>query len=123
MKRHLFVVLGHVCLGLGVIGAFLPVMPTTVFLVGAAACYAKGSPALHRRLMEHRVFGPPLRRWEHHRAISLHGKILGITMVSVGIGASIVWGVSALWIRLLLAAIGGALIGFLLTVKTVRARV
>ena len=120
MTRTAFVVLGHLCVALGVLGAFLPVMPTVVFLLAASACYARGNPALRHKLLAHPKFGPPVRDWEEHRAISRRGKLLGIVTVTAGIAASIVWGVENAWLRVVLLVIWAGIVAFLLSVKTRR---
>lgn len=74
MRRHLYLVAGFLCLGLAVIGALLPVMPTTVFVILAAYCFTRSSPAMERRLLEHPKFGPHIMRWREHGAISRTGK-------------------------------------------------
>ncbi len=74
MTRTLFITAGWICVGLGVIGAFLPVMPTTVFLIGALACFTRGSPKLEAWLLNHPRFGPPLRAWKEQGAISARSK-------------------------------------------------
>lgn len=118
MKRAALVLAGHGLVGLGVIGVFVPVMPTVGFLVAAAACYARGNPALHRRLLAHPRFGPPLRDWEEHRAMSPRAKITAVAMVTIGIGVSALWLVETIGLRIALAGVGVAIIGFLLSVRT-----
>jgi uncharacterized membrane protein YbaN (DUF454 family) len=120
LNRTAYRILGHLCVALGLIGAFLPVMPTVVFLVGASACYARGSPALRRKLLAHPQFGPPIRDWEQHRAISVKGKVLGIATLTVGIAASMLWGVKADWLRVVLLVIWAGIVVFMLSVKTSR---
>lgn len=120
LTRKLYVGLGHVSVGLGVAGVFLPVMPTVVFMIVAAWCYARGNPALRRKLLAHPTFGPPVRDWEEHRAISLRGKLLGILTIVAGFTISLLWVVDATWLRVMLVALGLALVGFLLAVKTSR---
>ena len=115
--RAVFLVLGHLCVALGVIGVFLPVMPTTVFLLGAAACYARASAGFYNRLLNNRVFGPIIADWRHYRAMSLRAKTLAIGFVWVGIGASMVV-VEALWLRLVLFGVAVAVTGFLLRIRT-----
>lgn len=58
--RMAWMVTGLVALGLGVLGAVLPLLPTTVFMLAAAFCFARSSPVLHRWLLEHRIFGPSI---------------------------------------------------------------
>ncbi|HLG06198.1 MAG TPA: YbaN family protein [Gemmatimonadales bacterium] len=118
MRRQALVLAGHGFLALGAIGAFLPVMPTVVFVIAAAACYARGNPALHRRLLEHPRLGPPLRDWEEHRAMTGRTKALAIAMVILGISASAAWLVKSDWLRLGLLGVGTVLVGFLLSIKT-----
>ena len=62
------------CLALGTVGAVLPVMPTVIFLIAAAACFARSNPAWEARLTRHPVFGPHIRAWRDRRAISRKGK-------------------------------------------------
>ncbi|MDH5834529.1 YbaN family protein [Luteimonas kalidii] len=73
--------LAYVSLGLGIIGAFLPVMPTTVFVLIAAWAAARGSERLHRRLHAHARFGPAIRDWEAHGAVSRRAKWMATAMM------------------------------------------
>ena len=62
------------CLALGVLGAFLPVLPTTPFLLVAAWAAGKGWPQFEAWLLAHPRFGPPIRRWRDHRAVPRSAK-------------------------------------------------
>lgn len=115
-----YLLAGHLCVALGVVGIFLPVMPTTVFLLGAAACYARSSERLYRRLLDNRIFGPLIADWRHHRAMRVRAKATAIGFVWLGIGATVVFGVEALWLRLLLVGIAVGVSGFLLSIRTRR---
>ena len=112
--------LGHLCVVLGVIGVFLPVMPTTVFLLGAAACYSRASGNFYNRLLNNRIFGPVIANWRHHRAITVRAKAMAIGFVVLGIGASVVFAVERLWLRLVLIGIAVAVSTFLLSIRTRR---
>ncbi|WP_076012140.1 YbaN family protein [Alteromonas abrolhosensis] len=70
MKKVLYLSLGLFFTLLGIIGAFLPVMPTTVFLIGALFCFTQSSPRLESWLLQHPKYGPSLVAWRKHGAIS-----------------------------------------------------
>ena len=76
MIRIILVIIGLVSLALGVIGIFLPIMPTVLFLLLAAICFANASERLHRWLLSHPVFGPPIRDWNARGAIGRNAKWL-----------------------------------------------
>lgn len=80
--------LGLVLLACGFIGLWLPLLPTTIFLIGAAACFARSSPRLQRYLLNHPRFGPPLRDWFEEGAISRTGK--SAALFGMGIGMAII---------------------------------
>ena len=113
-----FIALGHVCLGLGVVGAFLPVLPTTVFLIAAAWCYARGSTRLHQRLLANRTFGPVLRDWEIHRAMSRRTKAVAIGMIVLAFGLTIAFAIHATWAKLAYVLMAAGLIVLVLRVRT-----
>ena len=74
-RQNLFyLIFAYVCVALGIIGAFLPVMPTTPFLIVAAWAAAKGSPKLHKWLYEHKIFGPALIAWDEKRTVATTAK-------------------------------------------------
>jgi hypothetical protein len=68
-------------LGTGIVGAFLPVIPTTPLILVAAWCFSKGSDRLHRRLLDDPRFGPMVRDWEGHHVIRLRAKLLATGMI------------------------------------------
>ncbi len=85
-KRLGWLLLGFLFLGLGLVGAFLPLLPTTIFLILAAGCFARSSPRLEAWLMNHRQFGPPLRAWRENGAISRKGKTAAAMGIAAGLG-------------------------------------
>lgn len=74
-------VVGALAVMLGILGLFLPLLPTTPFLLLASWCFARGSSRLHRWLLSHRVFGEYLRNFEAGHGIPLKAKILATTML------------------------------------------
>lgn len=74
-------VMGALCVVLGIIGVFLPLLPTTPFLLLASWCFARGSERLHRWLLSHRVFGDYLRNFEAGRGIPLRAKIVATVLL------------------------------------------
>ncbi len=92
-------------MALGVIGIFLPLMPTTVFLLLAAACYARSSDRFYKKLIENRFLGPYIRNSREGRGMRRRDKTVTLLLLWVGIGVTIVWTAHTLWLRLLLLAI------------------
>ncbi len=92
--RSLWLATGLLFLALGLVGVVLPVLPTTPFLLLAAGCFAKSSPRLHRWLLSHRTFGPPIRRWEEHGAISRGAKRLAVGSMATVFALSLWLGLS-----------------------------
>ena len=88
MKRIIYICLGTLCVALGIIGAFLPVMPTTVFLIMAAYFYARSSERLYSKLMSHPKVGPVVRNWEESRTMPRKAKIIALTMTVLGTTAA-----------------------------------
>ena len=80
--RWLFLFLGTLFFVLGLIGVVLPVLPTTPFVLLAAACWAKGSDKFHHWLVNHRIFGKMVTDWQQKRAIPRYGKYLAWTMMT-----------------------------------------
>ncbi len=109
LTRHLWLGAGLTAVGLGAIGAFLPIMPTVPFLLLGAFCFARSNPAWEQRLLDHPTYGPGLRQWRERRAISRSAKIAAIGAMSVG--AVVTWftlGVPWVYFSLAILAICGS---------------
>lgn len=97
---YLWISLGLLFLLLAVVGVVLPLLPTTPFVLLAAACFARSSPRLHNWLLKSELFGPSLRDWENNKCVSQKVKTLAIAMMVVIGGTSIVFFVPAGWPQL-----------------------
>lgn len=111
--RAIFLVLGTVFLGLGAVGLFVPVLPTTPFVLLAAACYLRASTRLHRWLLSSRTFGPTITAWQEHGAIPPRAKVVAIVMVIGTFAFSILFVIEPPVIRLALAVLGVVLVVWL----------
>jgi uncharacterized membrane protein YbaN (DUF454 family) len=97
LVRGLLWTAGTASLLLGLIGVVLPGLPTTPFVLLAAACYAKASPRLHTALLNHRLTGPMLRDWEQHRSLTRRTKTVAVVSMLVMVSFSI-WSLRHHWI-------------------------
>lgn len=88
LRRALLVLAGLIALVLAALGVILPGLPTTPFVLLAAACFAKASPRLHAWLLNHRHIGPMVRDWEAHRSLPLRVKWLATTMMCTMVALS-----------------------------------
>jgi hypothetical protein len=116
--RGALVVIGTVALVLGIAGLVLPLVPTTPFLLLAAACYARGSSRLHDRLLRDRFLGASIRDYRDQRAIRGTVKIGALLTLWACIGISVI-AIESTWLRILLVAIAAAVTVHLLTLRTI----
>lgn len=113
--RWLLWLAGTVSLALGLIGVVLPGLPTTPFVLLAAACYAKASPRLHGWLLHHRFLGPMVRDWEQHRSLTRRTKTIAITSMVAMVGLS-AWGFRHQHV-VLIALLAAAAIGLIVVAR------
>ena len=90
--RVVWAVCGFICVGLGAIGIVLPLLPTVPFMLLAAFCFARSSEALHRWLIEHPTFGPPIEDWNERGAISRRAKVLASIAILAAFGLALGFG-------------------------------
>jgi uncharacterized membrane protein YbaN (DUF454 family) len=99
-RRWILIVSGVFFVSLGALGVVLPLLPTTPFLLLAAACFARSSEHLHQLLLDNPTFGPMIRSWEEHRCIPRPAKRVALlTIAGVG-GASLVFAVDSTAMRI-----------------------
>ncbi|WP_432381746.1 YbaN family protein [Duganella sp. P38] len=97
--------IGILAVILGVLGIFLPLLPTTPFLLLASACFARASPRMHNWLQTNQVFGKYLRDYENGKGIPLRGKVWILIFMWGSMSYSI-WRTDHLWVRLLIVTVG-----------------
>jgi len=100
--RVLLVALGTLFVIIGIIGIFLPILPTTPFMLLAAACYAKSSSRFYNWIMNNRIFGPIIREWREHRSIPRKAKTIAMLLIVFTFGTSIVFFVPLFSVQVLL---------------------
>ena len=89
VRRTLFATLGMISVAIGIIGVFLPGLPTTEFLLAASYLFARSSPALQGWLEQNRWLGPPLRRFRETRGMPWKSKALALAWMWAGLGISV----------------------------------
>lgn len=81
-----FVALGFVLVGVGVVGIFVPLLPSTIFFILAAWCFGRSSPRFEKWLLNHPWFGPSLRNWRQHGSVSAGAKLSACLGMTLGYG-------------------------------------
>lgn len=111
LKRPLYSFVGLVLAGIGIAAAFLPLLPSTVFFLGAVYFFARSSPRLEAWILDHQIFGPPVVAWQEHRAIPRKAKYLAFTGMALGFLSFLYFAQPGLWLLIGVAIffIGSAL--------------
>lgn len=117
-RRWFFAGLGLFFVALGAIGVLLPILPTTPFMLVAAACFARGSRRLHRWLLNSRLFGRTIRAWQESRSIPLRPKLTAISLIILMNTISIVFFIDSITLSVMLAVFGVSVIIMLLRIPT-----
>lgn len=102
------IVFGWLCVILGVLGIFLPLLPTTPFLLLAAACFMRSSPKFYAWLVEHPKLGKYIIYYLNGQGIPKRAKIMATLMIWFTMGISVIWVAPVLWVKLLLLLIGAS---------------
>ena len=117
--RPVLVAVGTVALVLGVIGIFVPLLPTTPFLLLASACYLRGSKRMHEWLLSHGTLGAYIRAYEEGRGIPLRAKILALAMMWPSI-AYAAYRVGSVWIAVAFFMVASGVTIHLLRLPTLK---
>ncbi|WP_052238245.1 YbaN family protein [Vibrio sinaloensis] len=92
---------GILSLCLGILGIFLPLLPTTPFILLSSACFMRSSPRFYRWLHQHKTFGPILDNWHNHKAVTTKVKTRGAVYILLSFSFSI-WFVPHFWLKIML---------------------
>ena len=114
LPRRLLLAVGCLAVAAGVVGIFLPLLPTVPFLLLAAACFSRSSERFHSWLVEHDQLGPLVRCYLDNGCIPSRAKWLSIGMILVSVAATFFFFSLPLWLKILLAAIATAVIVYLI---------
>jgi uncharacterized membrane protein YbaN (DUF454 family) len=104
VARCLLLIFAALSFALGVIGIFVPGLPTTVFILMAGWAAARSSPRFHNWLENHRVFGPMLRDWRKHGAVSRRAKLMATVMMTAS-AAILFLTTSRMWVAELITGV------------------
>ncbi len=118
LKKYFLITAGCISLFLGIAGIFLPILPTTPFLLLSAACFLKSSQHLYIWLTTHRIFGSYIRNYLKYKAITVKTKIISLSMLWVLILTSALFFAPFLWLKILLLFIALCVSIHLIMIKT-----
>ncbi len=118
LKKYTYIILGFFFVGLGVLGIFVPLLPTTVFLLIASYFFAKSSDKYYNWLITNKYFGKFIRDYREGKGVPLKVKTISLTVLWATILFSVFFVVKVLWLKLLLIAIAIGVSWHLLSLKT-----
>lgn len=118
--RWVLIAAGTIFVGLGTLGIFLPILPTTPFLLLAAACYARSSKRFYDRLINNKWFGAYIKNYREGKGIPLKVKVYTISLLWITILFSAFFFISIFWVRVVLILIAAGVTVHVLIIKTYR---
>ena len=118
LLKWILIIAGTVCLGLGIIGIFLPILPTTPLLLLAAACYARSSKKFYDWLLNNRIIGSYIKNYREGKGVPLKVKIFSISLLWITILFSVCFIIQVIWIRIILLIIAVGVSIHIFTIKT-----
>ena len=118
--KTICIILGTISLGLGILGIFLPLLPTTPFLLLTAALDFKGSPRLYQWLLNHKYVGTYIRNFRENKAIPLRAKIISLLLMWGTMLYCIFFLIPLVWVKILLFLIAAGVTYHILSFKTLK---
>ncbi|MBT3362640.1 MAG: YbaN family protein [Chloroflexi bacterium] len=116
--KIILIVLGTIFMAIGIVGIILPLLPTTPFLLLAAACYGRSSERFYNWLLGNRLFGKYIKNYMEQKGIPLKTKMLALVVLWASIICSIVFFVQILWVQIVLVVIAAGVTVHLVRIKT-----
>jgi uncharacterized protein len=120
LSKWLLMSLGILAMAVGLIGVVVPLLPTTPFLLLAAACFVRSSDTMYGWLTTNRLFGGFIRDYREQRGVTARAKITALALLWGVIGYTALTAVDAAWLRVLVAVVAVAVTIHLLRLKTIR---
>lgn len=118
LTKYLYLASGFILVIIGVIGIFLPILPTTIFLILASACFIRSSPQANEWLRNHKILGMYIKNYQDKSGLTLKSKMINIILLWVMISSSAFLFTKLWYVRLLLILIAAGVTIHLLMVKT-----
>ena len=118
--RGMLIAAGSLFVGLAVLGIFLPLLPTTPFLLLAAACYARSSKRFYNWLLNNRWFGNYIKNYREKKGVPLRVKLLSISLLWITILFSVAFVVDIFLVRIILILIASCVTIHILRIRTLR---
>jgi uncharacterized membrane protein YbaN (DUF454 family) len=118
IKKPILITLGIICVILGIIGAVLPVMPTTPFAILAAYFFSKSSPKMHHWILNLKYIGPSIQEWEKHHVIRPRAKVMCLVTIFAMFGSTLLFVRTYMWAKIAMACVGIAVSTFVVTRKS-----
>lgn len=118
--KTICIIIGTISLALGIIGIFVPLLPTTPFLLLTAALYFRGSPRLYQWLLSHKHLGPYIHNFRENKAIPLRAKIISLTLMWGTMLYCIFFLIPLIWVKVLMFFIAAGVTYHILSFKTLK---
>ena len=118
MKKGLLIIAGSISTAIGIVGIFIPILPTTPFLLLAAACYVRSSQRFYDGLLSNRVFGAYIKNYLEGKGIPIKLKIITLALLWITIGLSVTFAVQHVVIRIVLMIVAIGVTAHIVLVKT-----